>query len=773
MKRPLGCACLLFILFIRLFYVCFPPSLPDYGQMDGREVYINGQIISIKVQELYDGVQTVYTLSKVTVKESSAVSGDSYLSDKSISAEITQEEKLNMDGDSFYSNDRIYCYTAQEYPDVSIGSWVWVKGTFEPYEAAENPGQFDSRFYYYMQGVGARVKDTELVWSNGGCNILQENLQRCKNFFLQKLDANFSEKYGGVMKTILLGDRSDLDKDLKNLFQEGGILHILTISGMHISMLGMGSFRLLRKAGASQKVSAVAGIGIILLYGAMIGTQAATFRAICMFALQMAAILTGRTYDRLTGLSVAAVLLLLERPLYVFYSGFLLSFGAVLGVTVVSPLLEKLCKNKSAWVKWFCKLFSGGIGILLATFPVQLYFYYEYSIYSMLVNVLVLPLLPYIVGLGLAVLAIPQVTAVLTVPVVLGCEGLLRIFEWVCIQSQKLPFHSLVLGAPKGWQIVCYYGCLAICVGCLNRIAAGNTGKLNAIEYFKKYKLPGILSFGTFLASVIILLWRPVEGLTCRFLSVGQGDCAVMQYGSETYVVDCGSTSSSNVGTQILLPCLKYYGVSEVDGVFISHADADHMNGIVQWLEEYEHSHVQIGSIILPSLTKEALSEEFGELIEAAGLWNIPVVSLGAGDELDMGELTINVLHPAQNCSETEDANGYSQVLLFTYKEQGILMTGDIGAEQEFTLCEEMKQPVTVLKAPHHGSKYSSSAEFLTVCRPDNIILSYGVGNSYGHPHKEAIKRMQEVSSTLWYTGRSGTIECVVTGKGVRIQGFR
>ena len=436
------------------------------------------------------------------------------------------------------------------------------------------------------------------------------------------------------MKTILLGDRSDLDKDLKNLFQEGGILHILTISGMHISMLGMGSFRLLRKAGASQKVSAVAGIGIILLYGAMIGTQAATFRAICMFALQMAAILTGRTYDRLTGLSVAAVLLLLERPLYVFYSGFLLSFGAVLGVTVVSPLLEKLCKNKSAWVKWFCKLFSGGIGILLATFPVQLYFYYEYSIYSMLVNVLVLPLLPYIVGLGLAVLAIPQVTAVLTVPVVLGCEGLLRIFEWVCIQSQKLPFHSLVLGAPKGWQIVCYYGCLAICVGCLNRIAAGNTGKLNAIEYFKKYKLPGILSFGTFLASVIILLWRPVEGLTCRFLSVGQGDCAVMQYGSETYVVDCGSTSSSNVGTQILLPCLKYYGVSEVDGVFISHADADHMNGIVQWLEEYEHSHVQIGSIILPSLTKEALSEEFGELIEAAGLWNIPVVSLGAGDEL-------------------------------------------------------------------------------------------------------------------------------------------
>lgn len=774
MKRPLGWACLLFILFIRLFYVCFSPSLPDYANISGREVYINGQIISIKVQEVYGELQTVYTLSDVTLQESSAVSWDSYLSDKSDSAENAKEENLNAVGDLLYSHDKIYCYAAKEYSNVHIGSWVWLKGRFEPYDAADNPGQFDSRFYYHMQGIGAVLKDAELIWSNGKCNMLQEKLQICKAFFLDKLSANFSEKYGGVMKTIMLGDRSDLDKDLKKLFQEGGILHILTISGLHISMLGMGCFRLLRKIGASPKVSAVVGVVLVLLYGAMIGTQAATFRAICMFALQMAAILTGRTYDRLTGLSVAAVLLLLEQPLYVFYSGFLLSFGCVLGVTVIPVVFERVCKDKSTVVKLLCKTFSGGVGVLLATLPIQLYFYYEYAIYSMLINVLVVPLLPYVVGLGIVVLTIPQGWTVVAGVFVWACEGLLYIYEWICVQSQELPFHSLVFGAPEGWQIVGYYGCLVMWIAWLKFMADG--GKiLDICKHIKNVKI-GLMCTITgsiFLGSAIVLIWRPVEGLTCRFLSVGQGDCAVIQYGSENYVVDCGSTSISNVGTQVLLPCLKYYGISEVDGVFISHSDEDHMNGIVQWLEAYEHSHVRIGSIILPSLTAEALMEEFGELIELAELQNIPIVTLGAGDKLALGELAINVLHPAQDCSETADANGYSQVLLLQYAGESILMTGDIGAEQESWLCKDISQQITVLKAPHHGSKYSSSAEFLAACSPQHIILSYGVGNSYGHPHRAAVERMQEIGSRLWYTGRKGMIECVVTGSKVQIRGFR
>ncbi len=789
MKRPFGCVCLFFVLFIRLFYVCFPPKLPDYSALKGREVYACGQVQGVKVQEINGESQTVYTISRTSLRENSAVSD--YFSDKSISVQNTKEAEHTQ-----YVHDKIYCYISHTDIQIHIGAWVCFRGSFVPFEAAENPGQFDSQLYYHVQRIGGSLREGRLIWSDGGKDILSDALYHLKNYLAEKIDGYFTPLYGGVMKTILLGDKTDLDKELKQLFQEGGILHILTISGLHISMLGMGCFRLLRRFGVSQRPAAVLGLIIVIFYGMMIGSQAATFRAICMFVMQMAAVLLGRTYDRLTGLSIAAILLLLEEPMYVFYSGFLLSFGAVLGVTVFSPVVERWSKEKGVVAGYIGKWFSGGVGILLCTLPIQLYFYYEYPLYSMLINVIVLPVLPFLVGFGAVVLAVPGVISVAAVPFVTGCEWLLGAYRWICEWSQRLPYHSLVFGAPKAWQMVLYYGCL---IGVLV------FGKADALEkviprlkrkYSRKHgkdylrvlqrRLGAGLLF-CFVVSVCCLFWRPVKGLTCRFLSVGQGDCAVLQYGQETYIVDCGSTSKSNVGTQILLPCLKYYGVSKVNGVFLSHADGDHMNGIVQWLENYEHSHVELELLILPELAEEALQQEFGELLGLAEAAGVSVTTLGAGDRLslqaegwpgfpDIGEgkkLTIEVLHPVKDCSDTEDANGYSQVLLFSYEGQGVLMTGDIGERQEEKLLSEVQEKnIVLLKAAHHGSKYSSTEAFLKNCSPKHIILSYGVGNSYGHPHKAAVARMEAVGARLWYTGRVGAVQCILTGDNLIMESF-
>ena len=489
MKRPLGCACLLFILFIRVFYTLFPPLLPDYSAWKGRNVYVNGQVVSIKEQEINGEIQTVYLLEGVSLEKSSTVQ-TSYLSDKNNSVSNTKDNS-----GTTYVHDKIYCYSKFSNSQIPIGSRVWVKGSFQPYESAQNPGQFDTKFYYHIQDIGAGLWDAEVIWCSQEKTLFSQSLYNFKQYFLNKIDTYFSLEYGGVMKTILLGDKADLDPALKDLFREGGILHILTISGLHISMLGMGGFNMLRKIKVPVKPAAVTGLFLVVMYGMMIGTQAATFRAICMFAMQMCALLLGRTYDRLTGLSVAAMLLLLEQPLYVFYSGFLLSFGAVLGVTVIAPLVEKLCKDKGTIVKWFGKLFSGGIGILAATFPIQLYFYYEYPIYSMLINIIVLPFLPYIVGFGAIVLATPGDVSVVALPFVYVCQGLLWGYEQICLQSQKLPYHCLVLGAPAGWQIVLYYVCL---------IAGGY------LLLHGKKKWVSLLVCGAMMAAVTALLVRPV-----------------------------------------------------------------------------------------------------------------------------------------------------------------------------------------------------------------------------------------------------------------------
>lgn len=726
-------ACLFFVLFIKAFYVCFPPTLPDYGEFVGREVYIRGRVVSVKQQEKDGETSVVYTLEDVSGQEDST-------------------------GNPFYISDKILYYhsqknSSQKDSDIYIGSQVWVKGRFQVFDKAANPGQFDSRFYYYIQGIGACLYDGELVWSDGDKNPLQSSLNYLKEIFSRKLEIYFNPRYAGVMKAILVGDKSSLDTELKELFQEGGILHILTISGLHITMLGMGCFRVLRKVGVPMKGAAILGFLLVFFYGMMIGSQASAVRAICMFAMQMAAVLAGRTYDRLTGIAVAAVLLLLEQPMYIFYSGFLLSFGAILGITVISPVIEKWCKERGAFGERVGKTFAGGIGILAFTLPIQLGSYYEYSLYSMLVNVVVLPFVPAIVGIGAVVLAVPEEISIVAVPIVYGCQWLLAAYEWVCELVRSLPGHCLVLGAPAPWQTALYYGSLLLCMANLHmvRFRAVKFRKIKGCKYLNPVR--GLI----LVLSVVLLLWRPVEDLRVCFLSVGQGDSCVIRFAGETYVVDCGSSSNKNVSTQILLPCLKYYGVSEVSGVFLSHGDEDHINGIIQWLKEYEHSHVKIGRILLPALEKTALQEEFGEIIALAEQWGIPVSCLARGQVLSLGDLQMEVLHPEEGDGPREDSNAYSQVLLLTYDKYKILLTGDIGEEEEKGLsCDD----VTVLKAAHHGSKYSGSEVFLERIQPEHAVLSYGVGNRYGHPHTATLDRLQAVGAELWYTGRQGAIQC-------------
>lgn len=730
MKRPLGFICICFILLIRLFYVCFPPKLPDYSGLDGRQVYIGGRIIDYKEQKINDKLQMIYTLDRVVLQRDISDTDYFHLSDK--------------------SNSKIYCYTSTKDKKLQIGSNVWLQGEFEAFLPGANPGQFDSQFYYHILGFSGSVKNAEFIWSDYKVQLLGQALHTFKQSLLKKADAFFGQEYTGVIQTLLLGEKDNLSRELKAVYKEGGILHILTISGLHISMLGMGSYRILRKTGIPAKAAAVAGLIIILLYGMMIGTQASTFRAVCMFSLQMGAVLCGRTYDRLTGLSAAAVLLLLDQPLYVFYAGFLMSFGCVLGVTLVTPALEKLWKTKKGPVNYMRKALSGGAGILLATFPIQLYFYYEYPLYSILINLLVLPFMPFVLGLGGGVLLLPEELGILGVPMARLCQVLLYGYEWLCKVSMELPGHSIVLGAPKLWQIGIYYiGLFVLYVG----VTHSPKGK------GRKRRLTSMVSLGIFAVGAAALIWRFRPQFQVDYLSVGQGNCALVQQHTKRFIIDCGSTSNKKACSQILLPALKYYGISYVDGIFISHNDADHQNGLMEWLENYAHSHVQVGCILLPALQPEVLAAEFEQIFSLANELQIPVRTVAAGDELSLGDLSICVYHPAGNWSDISDSNAYSQVLLFQYGDAGFLFPGDIGIEQEMALVQSIKgQKVTCLMASHHGSKFSNSEAFLKACSPEFGVISYGAGNSYGHPHKEAVDRLTDTGAGLFETAKDGAV---------------
>ncbi|MCD8129896.1 MAG: ComEC/Rec2 family competence protein [Lachnospiraceae bacterium] len=766
MRRPFVVICLLFLLALRLYFCVF---VPGYGQLAdaGQFVYVSGRVSDMEVRESDSYVRYLVTLSDVSLKNGA-------------------------DGTASEDWSEIVCYFTDN-PGLRAGERVWVSGTLRYYSQAQNPGQFDLYRYYYVKGRPGYLTAPALLWRDGESHPLDELAAKARTFLKERLALFFGEKYLGVMQAMLLGVKTELDDDVRELFSGSGILHILTISGLHISMLGMGCFRLLRRAGVPLRASAVCGGLLILAYGSLIGLAAATVRAICMFLLQMLAVFWGRTYDMRTGMAVSAVLLLMEQPLYLFYSGFLYSYGAVAGMAFVVPVLKRLAEGRGRWMEQGMKVFGAGLGVLIMTLPIQLYYYYTWAPYSLLLNVMILPLMPLLIGLGLGVLCCP--VGGLVRWAVWGCERILDLFFALCGFAVRLPGHSLITGRPDLWRIYVYYGLMGIfCLLCAAQ--AGNgwmkkrllsmricetkgfplpqeavkklSGLWEKAVHFQWNVILPVLSVLTVCAAVGILVFRVPPDFLAAYLSVGQGDCMVLQARGRVYITDCGSSSLSAVAEDILLPYLKYCGISEVDGVFLSHADSDHVNGIVQWLEDYENSGVSIDMIILPEAKAAYEGGGFDELLSLAAVQGVSLATVSAGQTLELQDVTVSVLAP--DAEAVGDENDLSMVLLWEYSGRRLLSTGDISAEVEESLIGEYEilseEPLLILKAAHHGSRYSSGEIFLGALRPQYTVLSYGENNSYGHPHADTLERLAAVGTEIYHTALQGAVEVRVDAEG-------
>lgn len=195
------------------------------------------------------------------------------------------------------------------------------------------------------------------------------------------------------MAAILLGDKKDLDQTIKQLYQKGGIGHILAISGLHMSFIGIGMYQVLRKIGLSFSASGIIGIFFLLLYTMMIGIGVSSLRAIIMYIIRIGAEILGRDYDLLTSLSIATVIIVLWQPLYLFDAGFLFSFGAVLAMILINTLFEQ--------TSCIPKIFCPGIAIQVMLLPMTMYFYFEIPTWSVLTNIIVIPCMSILIGVGI------------------------------------------------------------------------------------------------------------------------------------------------------------------------------------------------------------------------------------------------------------------------------------------------------------------------------------------------------------------------------------
>lgn len=622
---------------------------------------------------------------------------------------------------------------------LKIGYKVKAAGSYAPLEEASNPGQFDQKAYYEARGIGMVLKKAKLTVIEAKENIFFQKLYELRSFWAQNLEKITGKEEAALLKAMLLGEKSGLKKEQKELYQSGGISHILAISGLHISLVGMLLYRFLRKKKRSYPFSALVSGSCMVVYGFLTGFGVSAKRAVFMFLVYLGAELLGETYDVVSALALSGLLILAEQPLQLFQCGFQLSFLSVGAVALGYPALQK----RLGWKKKAAMSLLSVLSVTLFTLPCTLYWFYEWMPYAVFLNLIVIPLVPVVFLSGAAGMLTGGVSVAAGMFLAGASAGVLRFFQTLLERTEVLPGSRAIIGQPELWQIALYY----VLVG-----AAVWGGRCRARKK-NQHRIEVRIFFIIFALCILCLPFhRPVE---VTFLDVGQGDAVFLRTeAGTTCLIDGGSTTVSDVGTYRLLPFLKSRGVSSLDYLFLSHMDADHINGAEELLKD-QFRGIPIRHLCLSALpgdeTRERLEKE-------ARLFGTELCYISRGTVFREKGAEIRCLSPVKD-QKKEDENENSEVLMVEISGLRILFTGDLGEEGEQELLEAGTDlRAAVLKVGHHGSRFSTGEDFLEAVSPGFAVISCAEDNRYGHPAPETVERLERAGCRIFYTMKSGAV---------------
>lgn len=655
----------------------------------------------------------------------------------------------------------VYLSNGQEERVPEYGQYIRVSGTISFFQNAPNPGNFNQRFYYRKQGITGALKQARLeeirafTGKAGWKYRLLEWMSDIREKTAEQILAYLGEEKGGVLCSMMLGDRAYMDEEVRENYQKSGIGHLLAISGLHVSFVGMGIYEILRHASFTRTFAAGGSCAVLILYAVLTGGSISAVRAAVMFLIRMGAEVTGREYDGLTAAGTAMLLMLSFNPLQLFDAGFLLSFGAVLGVYLILPFWQT--EGEAKWKRTI----KMSLSVQLAVLPIMLYYYYEISPYSIFWNLLAVPLAGIVLACGFAGILTGTVVSGGLWParISYGISGLiLGIYEEGSRIMLEIPGARWVAGRPGTVQILAYYMVLAVMLACFR------FGK-------KKAAYTGILA-------AVLLMGFPhgrAGELEIYMMNVGQGDAFFLRGPKGgTYLIDGGSSTVSDVGKYRIEPFLKSEGVGKLDYVWVSHGDIDHLGGIEEMLKRQKYG-IRIERIVLPG--ERFWDEKLYEFAQTATEYGAKVYTVEAGQILREGEMELFCIWPGDEKEKEEmpePGNEASMVLALRYRRFDMLFTGDLENDAEDTVSarigelqeqKKLSDRFEVLKVGHHGSRNATSERLLEITRPDAAWVSAGEKNRYGHPHEEVLERLANWGVSLYNTKDGHAVKLCTDGE--------
>ena len=652
------------------------------------------------------------------------------------------------------------------------GMHVRLEGMLVLPELPRNPGQFNRRIYESGKKIDFYLENPTVLEVKEQRSGVREVVEIWKTEMMNRCEKIYPDAEASILEAMLFGEKRELSGDIKELYQAAGISHVLVISGLHISLLALAVAGILRRLGFPMPVWVILSVGVLAGYGILIGQPTTAVRALLMFFVLQGARLLGRSYDLLSALAFAGILMLLDNPDLILDGGCRLSFCAVIGVGWYVSEKNKIFRSigekekrknrgkggKGSSAGAILENIRAGWYLWLFTLPVMLDTFYQVSVVGILWNLVAIPLLPVIIASGGLGVVLAGWNIFLGSLAGSPAYGMLQLYQEIGNISEKLPVGMWTPGQPSKPVIAGYYLVIFLLVLVEKQL----------IKREKRWKIRKIFP-GMELCSMLLLLllmahpWQQREKIT--FLDVGQGDASLLQSGGQTLLLDGGSTSQKNVGTYVILPYIKQQGISCLEAVVLTHTDQDHINGVTEVLEEGKKGWLTVKNLMYPYwMEGTEQGKQLKKLAEEAGA---SCRKIRAGDRLTIGKAEAVVLYPKEQ-EKIAEPNAGSLVLFWKWEGVRAMFTGDLPEEKERELLQNLPA-CEILQVGHHGSATSTCREFLEQVQPSLAVISCAMKNRYGHPSPDTVDRLKKTGCEIRYTMRSGAITIRKRGREILV----
>lgn len=656
-------------------------------------------------------------------------------------------------------------------PRLERGQRIELVGVLNAPSPPLNPGEFDYGAYLRSQGIATTLwtedKAALTILAPAPAWSPRRFVDAIRSGIGALLEGPLPTAEAGLARALLVGDRAGLTPSQITPYFEGGAIHLLVVSGMQVGVVALLVWRMANLAPLRLAPRALISIAIVSAYAIVAGADPPVTRAAIVIALWLGGFALGRSAEPINSLAAAALVIMLINPNDLFRPGPQLSFLCVFAAIVfVPPLLERYNEWRGREQAMLLGRRPTGFAAVmdvvarwtlvsavlwLATAPLVAYHFHLFAPVSLLVSVVMAPLMAVVLSLIVTVVIAAAVAPALAWLPAIPCIFLLRFMDNLVANTSQFPGAFVYLPSPPMWWILVFYAGLVIPWAIPVRQAMGRRCALAVCAWL-------------ILGALAPCVRANPSAVEYHQLAVGHGSCAAMRFpDGRTILYDCGSLRGVDIAERVVAPWLWSQGISRVDGVFLSHPDVDHFNGLESLSRRFP-----IGQVFITPAMARARQPRAEALLDYLVSRNVPVTLVWAEDVLRVGDATFRVVAPPASAPYRDD-NANSMVVELRVAGRKVLLTGDLDGDGLNAMLQRAEGPVDVLIAPHHGGKQSNPVRLVEWASPSVVVSTQGRRRGDDDPLAEYAKR----GAHVFRTDRDGALSLRIAPDGIAVRAAR